>query len=67
MPVDPAAPGFTAVPRLGHAEPVALQEAREQVADLAVVIDHQDMRRLFHGATISEVARAGSNRCTPLH
>ena len=35
--------------RGGHAEAVVLQIAREQVADAAVVVDHQDMRRVVVG------------------
>ena len=46
--VRPVAPGLPRIPRRGDAKPAALQEARQQLAYLAVVIDHQDVRHRLH-------------------
>ncbi len=35
----------------GHAEPVALEKACQQVADFAIIIDHENMRHGVHAIT----------------
>ena len=60
----PGAACLPAIPRRGDAQPMLLQEAREQVADFPVVVDQQDMRGRFHCGVI---LRCLWNFPTPLH
>ncbi len=47
--IGEGAAGFPGVAHRGHPHVVLLlQEAGEQIADLAVVVDHQDMGCMFH-------------------
>ena len=58
MPVRPQPPRLAAVARAGHAQPVAFEEPRQEVADLAVIVHHQDVRHLLHAGTIRNDAAA---------
>ena len=48
VPVEPGAAGFLAVAHRGDADALLFQETREQVADVAVIIDDEDVGRLVH-------------------
>ena len=61
--VVPGGPGAPRLPRVahgGHPELVAFQKPAEQIADLAVVVHHQDVRHLFSSAQDMGSPRAGA-------
>ena len=47
--IDPCASCFPAVAHGGDADALLLQEAGEKIADLAIVVDDEDVWRLVHG------------------
>ena len=52
-----------AVRRRADAEALLGQRARDQIADLAMVVDDQDVRRPWHGRTIDQGRSAGLPEC----
>ena len=50
MPVGPGAAGLLAVADGGDADLLLFQKAGEQIANVAIVVDDQDVRDRFHAS-----------------